>query len=205
MIDLNNYIVDIENIKSSRKLYKMACTTCKADRGYQRKSRYGSGLCKRCASSATHKGKVVSIETRGRIKAANWLKNGGIHPLLGKKHSQATKAKISNKAAMQNRNYIATHIYEGIHGSIKMKSSWEVKYALYLDSKGFKWHYEPEFKLSNGYSFLPDFQLDSGDIIEIKGYMREDAKKKWDQFCADYPTLKKSLIRKDDLKKIGLI
>lgn len=86
-----------------------------------------------------------------------------------------------------------------------MKSSWEVKYAIYLDSAQQDWTYEPLFKLSNDYVYLPDFQLSNGDIIEIKGYMREDAQKKWDMFCTDYPSISKSLLRKDDLKKLGII
>lgn len=183
----------------------MTCDSCGADRGYQRKSRHGLGLCKVCVSSKVHKGKTVSTETKQKMRKSNYLNNGGQHPLLGKNHSLATKAKLSNKAATQNKNYISRHLYKGINGSIMMKSSWEVKYATYLDSKNIGWSYEPEFILSNGYSYLPDFQLSTGDIIEIKGYMREDAQRKWDLFCQDYPTLNKSLIRKDDLKKIGLI
>lgn len=122
-----------------------------------------------------------------------------------KPHTDATKAKLSLAAAIQNKNYIAKHQYCGIKGNIDMKSSWEVKYAKYLDSMGQNWTYEPLFKLSSGYAYLPDFQLSTGDIIEIKGYMREDAQVKWDLFCADYPTLNKSLLRKDDLKKLSLI
>lgn len=205
MIDLSDFIVDIENAKSSRKLYKMTCDKCGCDRGYQRKNRHGFGLCKYCVSSFIHKKKTVSIDTRNKMSSSAWLKNGGTHPLLGKRHSLETKAKISNKTAAQNKNYISKHPYNGTSGIIMMKSSWEVKYAQYLDSTGIEWAYEPEFKLSNGYSYLPDFQLSTGDIIEVKGYMRQDAQKKWDLFCSDYPTLNKSLIRKDDLKKLGII
>ena len=122
-----------------------------------------------------------------------------------KPHSLATKAKLSQRAVQQNKNYVSKHIYDGIRGHKTMKSSWEVKYALYLDHIGQDWIYEPEFKLSNGYSYLPDFQLSTGDIIEIKGYMRDDAQKKWDLFCLDYPMLKKSLLRKDDLRKLGIL
>ncbi|MEM4726482.1 MAG: hypothetical protein QXG63_06035 [Nitrososphaerales archaeon] len=119
--------------------------------------------------------------------------------------SAETKIKLSIAASKQNKNYIAKHVYLGPKGKITMKSSWEVKYANWLDQQGISWVYEPEFKLSNGYIYLPDFQLSNSDIIEIKGYMREDAQRKWDMFCADYPNLNKKLLRKEDLKKIGII
>jgi len=122
-----------------------------------------------------------------------------------KPHSLATKVKLSQRAVQQNKNYLSKHVYNGTQGYHVMKSSWEVKFALYLDQIGQGWIYEPEFKLSNGYSYLPDFQLSTGDIIEIKGYMRDDAQKKWDLFCSDYPMIKKSLLRKDDLKKLGIL
>lgn len=184
----------------------MVCDKCGADRGYQRKHRHGLGLCKPCASSVTHSGKSVSIKTRKKMSKSSWLKNGrGKHPLLGKAHSQETKAKISLKTAIQNKNYINNYLYLGPSGSYNMKSSWELKYAHYLDSLGMGWIYEPLFTLSNGYAYLPDFQLDNGDIIEIKGYMRTDAQIKWDLFCKEYPHINKTLLRKDDLKKIGII
>lgn len=205
MIDLTDYIVKQEDCKSSRKLYKMACDSCKRDRGYQRKHRHGLGLCKSCVATYLHKDKVVSEKTRQKMSKSSWIGNKKGHSLLGKKHSNETKAKISVATATQNKNYISKHLYNGSNGPIQMKSSWEVKYATWLDSQKIDWKYEPLFQLSNGYAYLPDFQLSTGDIIEIKGYMREDAQVKWDLFCVDYPSVNKSLLRKDDLKKLGII
>lgn len=205
MIDLDDYMVMQEDSKSSRKYYKMTCDECKSDRGYQRKSRHGSGLCKSCASRLTHSGKIVSEKTKARMKSSHYLKNGGKHPLTGKFHSHATKVKLSVAAAKQNSNYVSKHLYSGPSGPIYMKSSWEVRYACWLDLNSKKWLYEPKFKLSNGFVYLPDFQLSTGDIIEIKGYMRPDAQVKWDMFCKEYPNINKSLVRKSDMKLIGLI
>lgn len=205
MIVVADFIIKSENVKSSRKYYKMFCDKCGVDRGYQRKNRHGLGLCRPCVSSTVHSGKSVSIETRIKMKISNHLNNGGVHPLLGKFHTKETKVKLSQAATKQNKNYIAIHVYDGPKGHILMKSSWEVKYASWMDNLGLEWLYEPEFKLSNGYGYLPDFQLSTGDIIEIKGYMREDAQKKWDLFCSDYPQLSKKLVRKNDMKILGLI
>ena len=201
MIFLDDFIVKQEDPLRSRKLYKMTCDKCGADRGYQRKKRHGLGLCSGCASSITHSGKIVTQQSKEKMSKSSYLKNGGIHPLAGKKHSSETKVKLSKAAALQNKTYKGKFEYKGLY----MKSSWEVKYASYLDSIGRQWVYEPSFQLSSGYIYLPDFQLSTGDIIEIKGYMREDAQIKWNMFCVDYPNINKSLLRKDDLKKLGII
>ena len=63
------------------------------------------------------------------------------------------------------------------------KSSWELAYAKHLDANDIDWIYEPIFKLSNGTSILPDFQLSEGVIIEVKGYWRDDSKEKWNLFA----------------------
>lgn len=206
MIHLEDFLIKDEDSKRSRKLYRMSCDICSVDRGYQRKRRHGLGLCKSCANQRIHSGKVVSAKTKFKMSKSSWLKGGkGHHPLQDKKHTEQTKAKISFKTALQNKNYIKKYTYLGASGTYNMKSSWELKYALYLDSIGAQWIYEPLFKLSNGYAYLPDFQLINGDIIEIKGYMRADAQVKWDIFCSEYPHIKKTLLRKDDLKKMKII
>ncbi len=120
-------------------------------------------------------------------------------------HSEATKAKLSQAAAIQNKNYKSKHVYNGPKGLINMKSSWEVKYACWLDKQGKEWTYEPKFTLSNNHIYLPDFQLSDGVIIEIKGYMRPDAEVKWRMFESEYPQINKSLLRKEDLKRLGIL
>lgn len=123
-----------------------------------------------------------------------------------RKHSPKTKAKLSKRAAEQCRRYSGNVIYRGRHGIIGMRSGWEVKYAEYLDSNDINWIYEPEgYELSSGYVYIPDFRLDNGDIIEIKGYWREDAKIKWDMFCEEYPHINKHIFMGDDLKKMNII
>lgn len=157
-------------------------------------------ICLHCNQSFKTNGSAFKAQRRSYCSSRCRAKHIPRRP-----HSTETKIKLSVAAARQNKHYCAKHQYIGPNGPMMMKSSWEVKYAQYLDTSGQKWTYEPLFKLSNGYTFLPDFQLSTGDIIEIKGYMREDAQKKWDLFCSDYPTLNKSLLRKNDLKKLGVI
>ena len=122
------------------------------------------------------------------------------------KHSKDTIARISAaNSNKQPRWKGRTFVYDGPHGRIMMRSSYELAYAGWLDEQGISWTYEPRFKLSDGRIFSPDFQLDSGVIIEVKGYWTKRGREKWLRFCNDYPYLEKRVVTKDDLKKIGLL
>ena len=94
--------------------------------------------------------------------------------------------------------------YDGPKGSFKMRSSYELFYARWLDANNIEWQYEPKFKLSNGKMFSPDFKLSSGVIIEIKGYWSIKGRDKWLQFCKDYPSLDKKILLKNDLERLGM-
>ena len=206
MIYLDDYIVHQEDHKSSRRLYRMSCDKCDKHRGYQRRSAHGMGMCRSCVSSHTHKNKVVSDETKAKMRRNNYLNNGGTSPWKGKKHSSTTKALLSKKATEQNKRYKGKHPYSGPNGCIKMRSSWEVKYAEYLDKNNIGWSYEPKsYKLNNGKLYTPDFILSDGTIVEIKGYFRNDAGEKWDMFLQGYPELNKSLLMKEELREMGVL
>jgi hypothetical protein len=235
MIDLNDF--KIKKMGSTRKCYRMTCNTCGIDRGYQRKPGKSSknlGLCRSCASTQIHTGRVVSEETKALMKQNNYLNNGGAHPWIGRKHSEATKKQLSTKQAdwcKTNGNQFVGHThtqaaiekisannsgkeprwkgrvfqYDGPKGIFKMRSSYELAYANWMDSQDVWWKYEPQFKLSNGKTFSPDFQLKHGDIIEIKGYWAKVGLEKWTLFCSDYPEIKKEVLMKADLQKLNII
>lgn len=205
MIDSKNWIIKRENSKSTRKLYKCICDKCGADRGFKRLNKDGKGMCRSCVSSHLHKGKSVSAETKLKMSKSHFLKNGGTHPLKGKSHSVETIAKLSKATTEQNKKYQGSVPYIGKSGEIGMRSGWEVKYAYWLDDNDIKWEYEPTFELSDGRWYTPDFKLEDGTIVEIKGYFREDAKIKWRMFKEEYPNLKKSLLMKKELKDLGVL
>jgi ribosomal protein S14 len=234
MIDKQDYIVVVENAKSKRKHYRMACDKCYNDRGYQRVSRHGLGLCKVCAPSHIHKGKIVSQETRAKMKQNNYISNGGTHPWTGKHHNDDTKNILSKKQSeycKQHGNQFIGHKhtsetiariselnsgkeprwkgrifqYSGPKGYFKMRSSYELEYAKWMDINNINWEYEPKFKLSNGKTFSPDFRLVAYDtIVEIKGYWTKTGLEKWAKFCEDYPNINKKVLMKRDLLQLGL-
>lgn len=232
-IHLDDFKIKVENAKSTRKCYRMTCNRCSKDRGYKRKSRYGLGLCRSCASIEIHTGKVVSDETKIKMKQNHHLNNGGLHSGFGKHHSDATKLILSEKQIKYCKEYgnqfkghkhsneLISRLsilnsgkepkwkgrvfqYNGSKGSFKMRSSYELAYANWMDNKSIEWQYEPQFKLKNGKIFSPDFQLKHGDIIEIKGYWTKIGLEKWTMFCEEYPEINKKVLMKQDLLQLGL-
>lgn len=169
-----------------------------------------------------------------RFKANDFLANGGVHAFLGKHHSEQTKALLSKqqakrcrehgnqfkgkthskqtKAIISNKNSGVppkwkgrTFEYNGPNGRFKMRSSYELLYAAFLDENNVMWKYEPKFKLNDGRIFSPDFELiESGIIVEVKGYWTPKGIEKWNSFCKDYSDLPKVIIDKHDLIGLGL-
>jgi ribosomal protein S14 len=234
MIDKQDYIIVVENAKSQRKHYRMICDACSRDRGYQRINRHGLGLCRKCVSTQIHTGKVVSRETKVKMKQNHYLNNGGKHASIGKPHSDYTKSILSKKQSEYCKQYGNQFIghqhtaetiarisqlnsgkepkwkgrifqYSGPKGDFKMRSSYELEYAKWMDINNINWEYEPKFKLSNGKTFSPDFRLVAYDtIVEIKGYWTKIGLQKWTEFCKDYPNINKRVLMKKDLLQLGL-
>jgi len=90
-----------------------------------------------------------------------------------------------------------------------MRSSWEVKYAQYLDGKSIKWDFEPhKFKYYDEYGYahyyFPDFYLpEENAYIEIKGYYSDFSKYKVEE-CTRLYNLNIKVLQKEDLLAIGL-
>jgi predicted nuclease of restriction endonuclease-like RecB superfamily len=204
LINKEDFIIKIES-KCTRKQYKHHCDKCNSDLGYRRVNHKWSGYCRVCFNKIFHTNKTVSKETKQKMSKNHFLKNGGKHPLSGKQHSDKTKAKLSKAATEQNKKYQGLSLYVGVGGKIGMRSGWEVKYAKWLDNQKIEWEYEPTFELSNGKLYTPDFRLEDGTIVEIKGYFREDARIKWQMFKEEYPELKKLLLMKEQLKDLGVL
>jgi len=81
--------------------------------------------------------------------------------------SQAATRDIGGRANL-NR------LYEGVRGTVWMRSSWEVAVAHRFDRDGLSWEYEPEtFRLDEHTRYTPDFKVDLGPLgdlwVEVKG------------------------------------
>ena len=87
--------------------------------------------------------------------------------------------------------------YKGIY----MRSSWEVIFAKWLDMWELSWLYEPKaFDLGNT-TYTPDFYVQEiNSYIEVKGFWREDAKKKFDLFREKYCNIKIKILGKEQIE-----
>lgn len=92
-----------------------------------------------------------------------------------------------------------THVYRG-H---KLYGTWEVKFAMFLDEKGYKWS-RPRESFSYYYDrerhYTPDFYLDDFQTyVEIKGWKTQKDEAKWKYF--PYPLI---VLSGSDLSKLGI-
>jgi hypothetical protein len=87
-----------------------------------------------------------------------------------------------------------------------MRSTWEVKFAQWLDKNKIKWQYESKtFNLRNC-TYTPDFYLpQTKEYIEIKGWWRDNAKKKFKLFREKYKKIKIIILMKPDLLKLKIL
>lgn len=85
----------------------------------------------------------------------------------------------------------------------RFRSRLEARYAVFFDSLGIKWDYEPEgFHLSNGVMYLPDFYLPEYDAwIEIKGKKADESEL---DKCSDFFNLIDGQSEMHDLLALGV-
>jgi len=143
-------------------------------------------------------------------------------PNLGRKHTEESLIKMSKIQKIKARRGKESNLYGRIYHSkgdwytnkenikIWMRSSWELKYAQYLDSNNIEWEYEyKHFDLvvnNKEVSYTPDFYLiKENKYIEIKGYWRDDAKDKFDSFKEQYPNICIDLLMKKELKELKVL
>jgi hypothetical protein len=148
---------------------------------------------------------------------------GSNNPFYGKKHTEESLekmrvAQIKNVKRGEQSNFYGKKQKHGKgswftskSGKIYwMRSTWEVRYATYLDNNNIKWEYESHtFELGcfqHKSTYTPDFYIISQNkFVEIKGWWRDDAKEKYDCFVNSYPELTIELLLKEDLKKLNII
>ena len=121
----------------------------------------------------------------------------------GKRISKTVNEKVANGSWHTS---LAKHMHIDYNG-VDMHGNWELKYAIYLDASDIKWikckdsfSYEYQEKLRK---YTPDFYLiDTGEYIEIKGYMTEKDDAKWSQFPEDKTLI---VLMKEELIQLGIV
>jgi len=149
---------------------------------------YGTGLCNKCKNQMLFKDKKRKFS---------------------EKHKQHMRKKRPSISGRKNPNFggkchSKKNSYKGgYYKGIWMRSSYEIIYAKWLDKNKIKWKYEYKtFDL--GYTtYIPDFYLPKRNrYIEIKGYWRDDARKKVKLFRKLYSNIKLSVIISTEIKRI---
>jgi hypothetical protein len=138
-----------------------------------------------------HRGKVATLESRIKMGLSR----------LGEKNGMYGKTP-SLKCSRGIRSYYNSPL----QGEICFRSSYELKYAKYLDQNKVLWLYEIEtFPLTDGLTYTPDFFLPKLEkFIEIKGYMNEKAQIRIDKFKEEY-TWNLEILFKEDLINKGIL
>lgn len=144
--------------------------------------------------------------------------SGENNPIFGTIRSQVVRDKISKTRI--ERNYTGRRSARfgkisnnkcgygkgSYYKNIWMRSTWEVKYAKYLDKNKIKWLYESKtFDLGNT-TYTPDFYLPKTDeYIEIKGWWLKGAIDKFKVFKQLYKNIKTIVLMEKELKQLEVL
>lgn len=142
---------------------------------------YKSGFC------SWNKGLTKETDERIRKQGITYsknLKSGKIKNCwLGKHHTEESKRKIGLCGGYRKGSGIGKRGY--YHG-IWCDSSWELAWVIYQEEHNVKFtRFDGFFRYSfegKIHRYHPDFQLDDGTIVEIKGYKTNQWEAKLEQF-----------------------
>lgn len=157
-------------------------------------------------------------ETKRKNKKIPWNKGLKMDDEFCKKASKRQKGIIPSKENRNKRSKsmigripknaghkgIQSHYNSPFQKQIRLRSSYELAYAKYLDSINEPWYYEFKTFLIGNSSYTPDFLLPAlNKYVEIKGYMSPDAQNKINLFYKLYPNINLEILYKKDLKNLG--
>lgn len=149
---------------------------------------------------------VPTVSSETRSKQSKNQKDKYQDPVYRQRISEKVSETVSKKLIEGNwHTYI--NVKKVQYNGVKFDSSWEVKYAQWLDANNISWErcnkrFLYIFENVKRY-YIPDFYLPTtNEYIEIKGYKIEKDCAKWAQFPSD---CKLTVLREDDLKKIGIL
>jgi len=186
------------NYKHGKTLQKSYCIDCGkllSIHAYY----YNHKRCKKCA----YKYKKTSKKFKGKNNP-NWkkhLKKETINKIRNSKYHQNLKGKNNPMWGKK-----AKHGKRFWYKNICFRSTWELLYAKYLEKNKIKWQYEPKRFYLGDITYTPDFYLPkTNEYIEIKGYWRDNTKRRFNKFKEKYPNIKIKLLMELELKNMGIL
>jgi hypothetical protein len=90
-----------------------------------------------------------------------------------------------------------------------LRSSWELKVAVYMDRLGLDWDYEnTRYTLNDGHTYCPDFCICSNGhtkIVEVKGWMNDKSIRVLKAFRETYPDIDLEVWDEKALRERGIL
>lgn len=160
-------------------------------------------------------GKEWTQERKENFSINNPMKNKEVSSKIeGIKRSKETCEKISEsrrgdknpifRLTKRNGRGNGEYYQTPLQGLKFLRSSWELKYAKYLDENKILWMYEIETFDLGDTTYTPDFFLPKLEkFIEIKGWMKLKDKEKIEIFLEQYPW-NLEVLQKKDLINLGI-
>lgn len=170
-------------------------------------------------ASESRKGRTVSPEVIEKIrKSQRGIKRPYVSEynrtrkrVSGWKHTEEAKEAIKQKIRGKGNGmygktptFSKNEEYKNGEISLKMRSSWEVKFAKYLDSLNREWVYEKYTFDLGDCTYTPDF-FSEEVFYEVKGYMHKRAKEKIEKFKNMFPDKVLILIDRKFLESNGIL
>jgi len=125
---------------------------------------------------------TISNETREKISHANRSRP----PLSAEQRahkSKAMKEAVQNHPDSYSKNNVVGRVKNIEYNGVKLKGSWELLVAKWLDQHLIKWEHETrafKYNWHGSRTYYPDFYLPDLDLfLEVKGYERERDREKW--------------------------
>jgi len=132
-----------------------------------------------------------------RMQQTSILRYGTPHPVQN--------ITVADKIAKASNNVTIRKHWQ-TNNDLVCRASYETKVVDYLNTNKIDFQWQPKvFMLSNGKTYRPDLYLVNEDIwVEIKGYFRDDARLKWEEFHAKIQ-VNSELWDKQYLKNKGIL
>lgn len=158
----------------------------------------------------------VSKETREKLSKAATIQNQTQWTDAAKsRQSNKMKEVVAKNPDSYSKKNVSGRVNQIEYNGIVFKGSWEVRFAKWCDDNNILYIYEPE-PLQYQYrgqihSYFPDFQLENGLYVEVKGYITERDIAKWDGICDnicivtknEIEKIKRDTYTKNELRPIG--
>jgi len=117
---------------------------------------------------------------------------------------QLKKMSLASREKLKNTNMYSLS-KKGIRKDLNcfFRSTWEANYARYLNFIGINWKYESvTYELGNSISYTPDFILEDGIHIEIKGWLTKKGAEKLSLFKTLHPSVNLLIIDREKYNEI---